>query len=55
MKVLFTADIHIKLGQKNVPQDWARNRFNLLWQQLAEQQTNADLFVIGGDVFEQAT
>jgi hypothetical protein len=53
MKVLFTADIHIKLGQKNVPQDWARNRYNLLWQQLAEQQTKADLFVIGGDVFDK--
>jgi hypothetical protein len=53
MKVLFTADIHIKLGQKNVPQDWARNRYNLLWNQLAEQQTKADLFVIGGDVFDK--
>ena len=47
MKLLFTADLHIKLGQKNVPQDWARNRYNLLWQQLAEKQASADVFVIG--------
>jgi len=53
MQVLFTADIHIKLGQKNVPIDWAKNRYNLLWQQLAEQQANADLFIIGGDVFDK--
>jgi len=53
VKVLFSADIHIKLGQKNVPQDWARNRYNLLWGQLAEQQTNADLVAIGGDVFDK--
>lgn len=53
MQVLFTADIHIKLGQKNVPVDWAKNRYNLLWQQLAEQQTRADLFIIGGDVFDK--
>ena len=53
MQVLFTADIHIKLGQKNVPVEWARNRYKLLWQQLAEQQSKADLFVIGGDVFDK--
>lgn len=53
MKLLFTADLHIKLGQKNVPIDWARNRYNLLWQQLSVQQTQAELFVIGGDIFDK--
>ena len=53
MKVLFTADLHIKLGQKNVPIDWAKNRFNMLWQQLQDLQTECDLFVIGGDVFDK--
>ena len=53
MKVLFTADIHIKLGQKNVPVDWAKNRYNLLWQQFETAQTNADIFIIGGDVFDK--
>ena len=53
MKVLFTADIHIKLGQKNVPIEWAKNRFNMLWQQLEDMQTECDLFVVGGDVFDK--
>jgi DNA repair exonuclease SbcCD nuclease subunit len=53
MKVLFTADIHIKLGQKNVPIDWAKNRYNMLWNQLQTIQGECDLFVIGGDVFDK--
>jgi hypothetical protein len=53
MKILFTADVHIKLGQKNVPIEWARNRFNMLWEQLREQQKQCDLFVVGGDIFDK--
>jgi DNA repair exonuclease SbcCD nuclease subunit len=53
MKVLFTADVHIKLGQKNVPIEWAKNRFNMLWQQLEELQSECDMFIIGGDVFDK--
>jgi DNA repair exonuclease SbcCD nuclease subunit len=53
MKVLFTADLHIKLGQKNVPIEWAKNRFNMLWQQLEILQGECDLFVVGGDVFDK--
>lgn len=53
MKILFTADIHIKLGQKNVPVDWAKNRFNMLWQQLEQIQQECDLFIVGGDTFDR--
>lgn len=53
MKLLFTADIHIKLGQKNVPVDWARNRFQLFIEQLGAMQDKADLVVLGGDVFDR--
>jgi DNA repair exonuclease SbcCD nuclease subunit len=53
MKVLFTADLHIKLGQKNVPIDWAKNRYNMLWDQLQAIQSECELFVIGGDVFDK--
>lgn len=53
MKILFSADIHIKLGQKNVPQDWAKNRFRLFIEQFAEMQAQADLVIIGGDVFDK--
>lgn len=53
MKILFTADVHIKLGQKNVPIEWARNRYNMLWDKLVELQPQCDLFVVGGDVFDK--
>jgi DNA repair exonuclease SbcCD nuclease subunit len=53
MQILFTADIHIKLGQKNIPQDWAKNRYKLLWQELALKQILADVFIIGGDIFDK--
>lgn len=53
MKILFTADVHIKLGQKNVPIDWAKNRYKLLFEQLQTIQSECDLFVIGGDTFDR--
>lgn len=53
MKILFTADIHIKLGQKNVPIPWSRNRFKLFIEQFASMQESADILVIGGDVFDR--
>lgn len=53
MKILFTADVHIKLGQKNVPVDWAKNRFSLFIEQFAEMQKQADIVIVGGDVFDR--
>ena len=53
MKVLFIADIHIKLGQKNVPIEWAKNRYSLLWKDVLDLQKGVDLFVIGGDTFDK--
>jgi DNA repair exonuclease SbcCD nuclease subunit len=51
MKVLFTADLHIKLGQKNVPINWAINRYRLLFERL--KQFEVDLLVVGGDIFDR--
>lgn len=53
MKLLFTADIHIKLGQKNVPIPWARNRFSMFLEQFAKMQEEADIVVLGGDIFDR--
>lgn len=53
MKTLFTCDIHIKLGQKNIPVEWARDRYNLLIAKLTRLQDACDLFVIGGDIFDR--
>jgi hypothetical protein len=53
MKILFTADIHIKLGSKNVPVEWAKNRFQLFIEQFKKMQQHADLVVLGGDIFDR--
>jgi hypothetical protein len=53
MKILFTADVHIKLGQKNVPVDWSKNRFALFIDQFAEMQKSADFVIVGGDIFDR--
>lgn len=53
MKILFTADIHLKLGQKNVPVLWAKDRYKLLFKKLKELQQECDLFIIGGDIFDR--
>ena len=53
MKILFTADLHIKLGQKNVPVLWAKDRYKMLFIELERLQKECDLFVIGGDVFDR--
>ena len=51
MKILFSADWHIKLGQKNVPTSWARSRYLNFFSQLSS--IDADLHIIGGDIFDR--
>lgn len=53
MKILFIADLHIKLGQKLVPVSWSLGRYSKLFNQLHEAQNKCDLLVIGGDVFDK--
>ena len=53
MKILFTADWHIKLGQKNVPIDWQKNRYRLLFNKLESLSETVDQHVIGGDIFDK--
>lgn len=51
--ILFTADIHIKLGQKNVPKPWAINRYRLFFQQVYELEKQCSMHIIGGDIFDR--
>ena len=51
--ILFTADWHIKLGQKNVPVDWAINRYHLFFDQIYLLEDEVDSHVIGGDLFDR--
>jgi len=53
LKVLFTADWHLRLGQKNVPIDWATKRFFSLFQQIHELEKQVDVHIIGGDIFDK--
>lgn len=53
MKILFTADLHIKLGQKNVQINWAINRYHLLFKELEKLGDTVDLIVLGGDIFDK--
>lgn len=48
--ICFTADHHIKLGQKNVPKDWQINRFMMLAAEL--NTIECDYHVFGGDLFD---
>jgi DNA repair exonuclease SbcCD nuclease subunit len=51
--ILFTADWHIKLGQKNVPVSWAKNRYSRLFDQISELEKSVDLHILGGDLFDR--
>ena len=51
--ILFTADWHIKLGQKNVPMPWACSRFELFFEEIRVIECTADIHVIGGDLFDR--
>ena len=51
--ILFTADLHIKIGQKNVPVDWAANRYALFIEQMIEAEKGCDLHIMGGDIFDK--
>lgn len=53
MKILFIADIHIKLGQKNVPIPWALNRYKLFNDKISKLQESVDLVILGGDIFDK--
>jgi DNA repair exonuclease SbcCD nuclease subunit len=53
MRILFTADWHIKLGQKNVPTTWAIKRYLDFFGQIAELEKEVDLHIIGGDLFDR--
>ncbi len=51
--ILFTADWHIKLGQKNVPVGWALNRYKLFFEQVHSICKECDMHIIGGDLFDR--
>lgn len=53
MKILFSADWHIKLGQKNIPKKWAINRYRSLFNDIHNLENEVDYHIIGGDLFDR--
>ena len=51
--ILYTADWHIKLGQKNVPVKWAVDRYEMFFEQVHDLEKDVDLHIIGGDLFDR--
>lgn len=51
--ILFTADWHVKLGQKNVPVAWAKNRYSLFFEQVRSLEQQCNMHIVGGDLFDR--
>lgn len=51
--ILFTADIHLKLGQKNVPISWAIDRYRQYFGEITKLEKEVELHIIGGDLFDR--
>lgn len=50
-KILFSADWHIKLNQKNVSAEWQLNRFRQFFSKI--HNIECDVHIVGGDVFDK--
>ncbi len=51
--ILFTADWHLKLGQKNVPLEWAEARYKRFFDQISALEAGCSMHIIGGDLFDR--
>jgi DNA repair exonuclease SbcCD nuclease subunit len=55
MKVLFTADLHIRIGQKNIPREWALKQYDIMFGEIDRvyKEEECVLEVHGGDIFDK--
>lgn len=53
MQILLSADYHLKLGTKNIPDSWALNRYRILFKQLHDLEEKVDKHIIMGDLFDK--
>ena len=51
--ILFTADWHLKLGQKNVPLESAEARYKKFFDQISALEAGCSMHIIGGDLFDR--
>ena len=55
MKILFTADLHIRIGQKNIPREWAHKQYKVMFDEIERifYDNKCDIEVHGGDIFDK--
>ena len=55
MRVLFTADLHIRIGQKNIPRKWALKQYEIMFSEIDRvfNEQNCTIEVHGGDIFDK--
>jgi len=55
MKVLFTADLHIRIGQKNIPREWALKQYEIMFNEFDRvfKEQECEIEVHGGDIFDK--
>lgn len=53
MKIMASADYHLKLNTKNIPNEWAVNRYNMLFTEVHKLEKQVELHIIMGDVFDR--
>ena len=53
MRLLLSADYHIKLGVKNIPNEWSLNRFYKLFEKIQTLEKEVDLHLVMGDFFDR--
>jgi len=55
MRILFTADLHIRIGQKNIPRKWAISQYRIMFSELNRifEEYDCDLEIHGGDIFDK--
>lgn len=53
MKILLSADWHLKLNTKNIPNEWAINRYNLLFEKIHKLEDTVATHIIAGDIFDR--
>lgn len=53
IKILHSADWHIVLHRKNIPTDWQANRFREFFRKLRELESECQINIIAGDIFDR--
>lgn len=54
LKILHSADIHIKLRKNKVSEEWQTDRFKKFFRRMLELEKGHDITILAGDIFDEA-